>query len=394
MISSNKLIVQDIVSACKAYGIKNVIICPGSRNAPFSIAFDNHSDIETLVIHDERSAAFFALGVIDQIQEPVAIVCTSGSAIQNFAPAVSEAYYRQLPLIVISADRPKAWIDQGDGQTIRQMNVLSEHIRHFVDFSDENVSEENQWYVRRELNQAFIKATGNWKGPVHINVGLHEPLYDTCKLTPEVFQKLELVATKSILSNDTLSRISFSLDSKVLLLCGQMTKNERLNNLISEFASNTNIAVLVENTSNLTNPNFVHCIDRALNMITDEDLEKYQPDILISIGDAVVSKKIKSFLRKNKPKQHWRVGNTFPFMDTYQSLTNSFELSALDFFEQISNLYYSKNTINYGSLWRQKDVLAKDKSYEYLDEVEFSDLQVYDYIFQYIPEKSMLTYGK
>ena len=140
MISSNKLIVQKIVSACESYGIKHIVVCPGSRNAPFSIAFDNHPKFSTYVVHDERSAAFFALGMIDQLGSPVAIVCTSGSAIQNFSPAVSEAFYRQLPLVVISADRPKNWIDQGDGQTIRQSNVLRDHAMYVTELSDDNES--------------------------------------------------------------------------------------------------------------------------------------------------------------------------------------------------------------------------------------------------------------
>jgi len=390
VISSNKLIIQNIVSGLKTYGIRNVIICPGSRNAPFSIAFDNHPDFQTMVIHDERSAAFFALGMIDQLQQPIAIICTSGSAIQNFAPAVSEAYYRQLPLIVLSADRPKAWIDQGDGQTIRQMNVLTDHVRYFIDFSDENVSNEYHWYVQRELNQALILATGNSKGPVHLNVGLHESLYDVSEIHTNNFAKFDLVSTKSYLTKETLDHISGSLNSKVLLLCGQMNKNERLNHLISQFARNTNIAVLVENTSNLTDTNFVHCIDRTLNMITEDNLEKYTPDLLISIGDAVVSKRIKTFLRNNKPKQHWKIGTSFPFMDTYQCMTHSFEMTALDFFEQISNINYSSNTKNFGSVWRQKDFLAKDKSVDFLDQLEYSDFQVYDFLFQYLPENSIL----
>ena len=120
-----KELAQLLLSACHQFEIDTVVISPGSRNAPLTIGFTNHPDFETISIVDERCAAFFALGIAQQRQKPVAIVCTSGSALLNYYPAIAEAYYSQIPLVVISADRPKHLIDIGDGQTIRQENVLS-----------------------------------------------------------------------------------------------------------------------------------------------------------------------------------------------------------------------------------------------------------------------------
>ena len=390
MISSNKLIVQKIVSACESYGIKHIVVCPGSRNAPFSIAFDNHPAFSTYVVHDERSAAFFALGMIDQLGSPVAIVCTSGSAIQNFSPAVSEAFYRQLPLVVISADRPKNWIDQGDGQTIRQSNILRDHAKYVTELSDDTESDEYSWYAKRELNQAFSQVTNPWKGPIHINVGLHEPLYDVQEVKESTFSKVEFVATENIIDKEILSNLRKEISGKVLVLCGQMNRNDSLQKILADFAENTNVAVLVENTSNLSDTRFVHCIDRTLNLISEGEIEKFIPDLLITLGDAVVSKKIKTFLRKNKPKQHWKIGYAFPHMDTYQSVTHVFQMDTVSFFKQLLSEQSEIHSNNYGSLWRQKDYIAKDKSVEFLDKVEFSDLQVFDYIFQYLPERSIL----
>lgn len=390
MISSNKLIVQKIVSACESYGIKHIVVCPGSRNAPFSIAFDNHPKFSTYVVHDERSAAFFALGMVDQLGSPVAIVCTSGSAIQNFSPAVSEAFYRQLPLVVISADRPKNWIDQGDGQTIRQSNVLRDHTMYVAELSDDTESDEYSWFANRELNQAFSHVSNPWKGPIHLNVGIHEPLYDVQEVKEPTFSKIEFVATENIINKEILSNLRKDISGKVLVLCGQMNRNNELQKLLADFAQNTNVAILVENTSNLSDAHFVHCIDRTLNLISENEIEKFVPNVLITLGDAVVSKKIKTFLRKNKPKQHWKIGFAFPNMDTYQSATHVFQVDAASFFKQLLQDQSEINSNNYGSLWRQKDYLAKDKSVEYLDKVEYSDLQVFDYIFQYLPERSIL----
>ena len=388
--SSNKLIVQSIVSACVAFGIKRVVICPGSRNAPFSIAFDNHPTIQTFVVHDERSAAFFALGMIDELNEPVALVCTSGSAIQNFSPAVSEAFYRELPLIVLSADRPKAWVDQGDGQTIRQENVLKDHVNYFLDLTDDQTSEEYQWFAKRELNTAFLHALNDWKAPIHINVGLHEPLYDTSEISVNPFEKREEVSFNSMFQAETQEKIKNSLSSKILVLCGQMTQNNQLQELITRFSFNSNVAVLVENTSNITHSNFVHCVDRAVNRILDDKIADFKPDILITLGGAVVSKKIKSFLRKHSPKQHWKIGHSFPYMDTYQCVTHVFKMHPVEFFHQTNALEYPKNTINYGALWQQKDILAKDKANELFDQLPHSDLRVFDLLFQYISTNSVL----
>jgi 2-succinyl-5-enolpyruvyl-6-hydroxy-3-cyclohexene-1-carboxylate synthase len=366
------------------------VVCPGSRNAPFSIAFDNHPAFSTYVVHDERSAAFFALGMIDQLGSPVAIVCTSGSAIQNFSPAVSEAFYRQLPLVVISADRPKNWIDQGDGQTIRQSNVLRDHAMYVTELSDDTESDEYSWFANRELNQAFSHLANPWKGPIHINVGLHEPLYDVQEIKESTFSKINFVRTEPKLDENIIQILRKSISEKVLVLCGQMNQNDSLQKILADFAENTNVAVLVENTSNLSDTRFVHCIDRTLNLISEGEIEKFIPDLLITLGDAVVSKKIKTFLRKNKPKQHWKIGYAFPHMDTYQSVTHVFQMDAVSFFKQLLSEQSEIHSNNYGSLWRQKDYVAKDKSVEFLDHVEFSDLQVFDYIFHYLPERSIL----
>ena len=123
-LTSAKKNVQLFVETCVAAGLKHIVISPGSRNAPLTISFDEHPEVKTTLVHDERSAGFFALGIALQLQEPVAVLCTSGSAVLNYFPAVAEAYYQNIPLIVISADRPQEWIGQLDGQTIYQENIL------------------------------------------------------------------------------------------------------------------------------------------------------------------------------------------------------------------------------------------------------------------------------
>ena len=129
MQTTNKSGISAFVNECVKHGMRHVVCSPGSRNAPLVIAFDEHPEIETFVIHDERCAAFYAMGMAQQLNAPVGITCTSGSAMLNYYPAVAEAYYQSIPLVVISADRPEEWINQGDGQTIVQKGVYSNHIR-------------------------------------------------------------------------------------------------------------------------------------------------------------------------------------------------------------------------------------------------------------------------
>ena len=122
-----------LVDVLIAHGIRHFVMSPGSRNAPIIVALARRDGIERHVVVDERSAAFIALGLAQQTGEPVAVVCTSGTALLNYAPAVAEAYYQKLPLIVISADRPMEWIDQDDSQTIRQYEALAQFVKKSYD---------------------------------------------------------------------------------------------------------------------------------------------------------------------------------------------------------------------------------------------------------------------
>ncbi|MFI0492387.1 thiamine pyrophosphate-binding protein, partial [Flavobacterium sp.] len=164
---------QSIIQICLDKGVKNIVISPGSRNAPLTIGFVNNPEFNCYSIVDERCAAFFALGIAQQIQKPVAVVCTSGSALLNYYPAFAEAFYSQIPLIVISADRPQSKIDIGDGQTIRQENVFKNHCLYNANLTEEACIE-NDLKINRAINKAFSK-----KGPVHINAPFEEPLYQT-----------------------------------------------------------------------------------------------------------------------------------------------------------------------------------------------------------------------
>lgn len=391
MISSDKKGVQVIINQCVANGMRHVVCSPGSRNAPLVIAMDEHPEIECLVIHDERSAAFFALGMAQQLMQPVGIVCTSGSAALNYYPAVAEAYYQGVPLVVITADRPAEWIDQGDGQTIVQKDVYKNHIRYSCDFSESVNSADQLWFLEREIAVAFCIGNGTWKGPIHFNISLSEPLYSTVKIQDQHSRIIRNIQSDFTFSKSDQNEFEEILDSKsILVLCGQLDKNDHLLKELTAFAKNTSVVVLVENTSNLVDANFIHCIDRTLNRVSSDEIQEFIPEVLITLGGAVVSKKIKQFLRDYKPEFHIRVGYDFPYMDTYQCLSHSIETKADQFFSALNSLEYKKDRSDFGTKWKKKDLEAQSMMPVFFENVEFADLSVFNEVMSALPKDSHL----
>ena len=383
--------VQLIVDQLLAYDIRKVVVSPGSRNAPFSIAFDEHPEIETFVVHDERSAGFIALGMAQELGETVALCCTSGSACLNYYPAISEAYYRSIPLLVLTADRPAVWINHGDGQTIVQRDVFKNHILGSLEF-DEDLFEQKSIETHQEELASLLRITqSNWKGPVHLNVGLNEPLYQTVEKTIDYGKKAPIVPPmKRIDARDMELIVQEINQSKVLVLAGQMEQNPKLQQELIKLASFPNVVVLVENTSNIQHERFIHCIDRTLNGF-DQSNDAFKPEILITIGGAVVSKRIKAYLRTAGILKHYKISAEFPEMDTYRCLSKTFPLAPADFFEQLNESELSANVHNFNGRWKTVDIVAKDRSLEFMSEFSsLTDMQVFQNIQDFLPDDRIL----
>ena len=383
--------VQLIVDQLLAYDIRKVVVSPGSRNAPFSIAFDEHPEIETFVVHDERSAGFIALGMAQELGETVALCCTSGSACLNYYPAISEAYYRSIPLLVLTADRPAAWINHGDGQTIVQRDVFKNHILGSLEFDEDLFNDTSIETQQKELAALLSVTKSAWKGPIHLNVGLNEPLYKIVEKTIDYGKKAPIVPPmKRIDARDMELIVQEINQSKVLVLAGQMEQNPKLQQELIKLASFPNVVVLVENTSNIQHERFIHCIDRTLNGF-DQNNESYKPEILITIGGAVVSKRIKAYLRNAGVQKHYKIGAEFPEMDTYRCLSKTFPLTPADFFEQLNESELSANVHNFNGRWKTVDIVAKDRSLEFMSEFSsLTDMQVFQNIQDFLPEDRIL----
>lgn len=389
--------VQQLLNQLKKHGLNHVVISPGSRNAPLTLSFDAAAEFTTYNVPDERSAAFYALGMADKLQEPVAVLCTSGSALLNYASAVSEAFYRGVPLVVLSADRPEEWTDQGDGQTIRQKNALENHVLGFTQLIEKPSDKKESWYNAREIDTLLNKAK-NDQGPVHFNFPFDEPLYETVKENLSINEDencIEWVKGDMKLNDSTELRLQsiWNESPKKMIICGQLAQNPRLLKALSELSKDSAVTILVENTSNLMANGFVHCIDRTLNSIPTELESDFTPDLLITLGGAVVSKKIKAFLRRNTPKNHWKIGNAFPFMDTYQSLSHSIPMRPENFIQSLLSWNLDLRTSRFGEQWKQLDYLVEDAHFNYLENAKYADLSVFHLLLDSIPENSSLHLG-
>lgn len=375
---------QSIIQICLAKGVKNVVISPGSRNAPLTIGFVNNPEFNCYSIADERCAAFFALGIAQQIQKPVVVICTSGSALLNYYPAFAEAFYSQVPLIVISADRPQSKIDIGDGQTIRQENVFKNHSLYNANLTEE-ASVKNDLKINKAINKAFTK-----KGPVHINAPFEEPLYQTVTkldvdVTISAFSKSHhKIPIKEIIEFTNI----WNKSKKKLILIGENKPNEIDAAIIESLANDQSVVVMTETTSNLNHPSFLNTIDTIITPFSKRQFNAFRPDILLTFGGMVVSKRIKAFLREFKPEHHWHVDNLRAY-DTYGCLSHHFKVDPNHFFKQFLTFTIPiKST--YFSTYEKIATVREKKHQEYLDKIPFSDLKAFEKIIPALPENTML----
>jgi 2-succinyl-5-enolpyruvyl-6-hydroxy-3-cyclohexene-1-carboxylate synthase len=373
---------QAVIEIFRQKEIQHIVISPGSRNAPLTMGFTNQEGFTCYSIADERCAAFFALGLAQQLQKPVAVVCTSGSAVLNYYPAVAEAYYSQIPLLIVSADRPKSKIDIGDGQTIRQENVFYNHIVFSANLT-ENASEHNDSLIVSAIETAILQ-----KGPAHINVPFEEPLYETLleptyipKVTTSAMEEAEFTLATKFISE-------WQLAKKKLILVGELLPNAIEQKYIDSLAEDKSVLVLLEKTSNLHHPSFIDRIDTLVSTFSEEEKLNFQPDILLTFGGMVVSKRIKSLLRNYQPKQHWHIDEIRAY-DTFGCLSNHFKTSISEFFKQLFNKELktvSSYQSHFQAIWQDRLV----KHEKYMSEIPFSDFKVFDFLSSHLPENIQL----
>lgn len=279
---SSKENVQLLTALLVAHGIRHVVVCPGSRNAPLVHNFQACPDITCHPITDERSAAFCALGMTDALHAPVAVCVTSGSALLNVAPAVAEACYRHRPLIVISADRPPQWIDQLDGQTLPQSHAFGGLTKVAVSLP-EPTNDEQRWYCERLINQALLEH----HAPIHINIPISEPLFQFTESALPSVRRIERIDAE--MPNHVLTHLSrmFTISKRPMIIDGQPLNKH---------------------------------LDEAVRLVAND--ETYVPDLVVYTGGSIVSKVAKRYLRR--AKETWLVSETGEVSDPLMNLSHIF----------------------------------------------------------------------
>lgn len=405
---------QAVVHYCGQYGIKHIVISAGSRNAPLTNGFVEDDFFTTYSIVDERAAAFFALGIAQQLGHPVAVVCTSGSALLNYYPAVAEAFYSEVPLVILSADRMPHRVDIGDGQTIQQQGVFGPHlvataalkpdVAHATEAllasnkqpyfstkpSDKEVlalQKKHQAHNAAELERVLGLACAS-KGPVHLNIPMEEPLYGMTT-TPIAFSKIKKATPATVPDDFSTLRSLWKKSSRKMILLGTHKPDPLLAAELNRLIEDTSVLVLSEKTSNYNHPKSIGAIDclmAPLELEQSNGEADLKPDLIITLGGMVVSKKIKFFLRKHKATQHIHIGMT-KANDTFYYLTEHIKAPA---HQVLGTLAKSTASEDYQGISLKRYHAFLNKGIGYLKSIPFSDLKVFEQMAKAIPANTHL----
>ncbi len=362
---------------CYQLEVRHAVMSPGSRNAPLTISFARHQKIKKWIIPDERSAAFVALGIAQECEQPVVLCCTSGTALLNYAPAIAEAYYREIPLIILSADRPPELIDQRDGQTIRQFEALKNHVKASYQLPLVS-SETSASKYQSELIEAIQDSQILPKGPVHINIPFKEPFYPR-EADSLNFKEVDLAGTE--IPDSTIPSIDLKENSKVLILIGQQGYDKELTDLLTPF---TDKFPIISTPLNNLEIGIKH-VDGFI-----DDQEELKPDVLITSGLSVLSKKLKIFLRENRPNLHLHFDPSGVPVDTYQSSPQLIQEDIKSFLPQLKKLQVNDE---YLKKWNGLAKKTSEAINSFMHNAEYSETSASYLALKHLPEGGNLHLG-
>ncbi|MBF0100433.1 MAG: 2-succinyl-5-enolpyruvyl-6-hydroxy-3-cyclohexene-1-carboxylic-acid synthase [Desulfobacterales bacterium] len=389
----------DIVTICARKGIKYAVLSPGSRNALLTVAFARHPEIQCYTMTDERSAAFMALGMAQQQNHPVVLVCTSGTAGLNYSPAVAEAFYQHIPLIIFTADRPPEWIDQLDGQTIRQQNLYGNHVKASYTLPVDLSHQDALWHAFRVISDAIITCTIYPKGPVHINVPFREPFYPKADELVELSHEVKWIDVED--SHPTLSELQWQSlltyieqSKHILILGGQERRDPHLIESLSLLSTYPSVTIMGEIISNLNSiPHVIKHMDLILYNSDNTWQKQLQPDLLIGFGQSVISKYVKRFLRKYQAKDHWHIQVAGDVADTFQSLKRIIRVNPAYFFSELSKRWCHPEGHQHikTQLWYEAEGKALPYIHRFFSNTDvFSEFLAVYLILKHLPQKSIL----
>lgn len=391
MLNTVKYAARQLAALLRSHKIRNVVVSPGTRDAPLIMALARTRGLKLYSVIDERSAAFIALGMACISGTPTVLICTSGTAVLNYAPAVAEAYYRHVPLIVVSADRPAQWIDQDDSQTIRQIGVLHSIVKASYAVGAETDTPDLQWMANRTINNALSKAVAFPPGPVHLNIAFDEPVGAETEVNEPAPRHIEVIQPTQTLTVAEYRSLASDLRpyAKVLILCGYQAPNAGITKALCKLSALPNVVVMTEAQTNAHCPRAINCIDATLSALDKAQLKQLAPEVVITFGGSLLSRMVKALLRETPIKQHWHVGVTRDAIDNFRCLTRRIEIEPSLFLPQMASAMqiYASSKSTFARQWANaynEALLAKEC---YTEQAPWSDLTAMHEVMTTLPSK-------
>ena len=396
MIPMEDPVISELVALLQAHGVCDVVLCPGSRNAPLVHALSHQLAGATChSIIDERSAGFYALGLALATHRAVVVCCTSGTAVANLHPAVAEAYYQGVPLIILSADRPERWIGQWAGQTLPQPELFGSLVRKAVHLPEPH-TEEERWYCNRLINEALLAALAPLPGPVQINVPISDPgvslLPPTlAEHTPgssdrrpigmqpgRCIQQLYPCRIDAQAVEPLLSRL-VTFERKMILV-GQESWSAATSTR-ETFPQSLREQFLCIGESLSNSPVSICSLDALLASLSEADRRALQPDLLITLGGHIVSNKMKQYLRTYPPRETWHLSPDSTVVDLFCSLTEQIIAPIGPFLDTLAHGLAGLASSPYAGHWRERiDRLPSPTP-------RYSSLAVVESLLSHLPEE-------
>ncbi len=380
----------NISDICYQMGVTTAVVSPGSRVAPMTLAFTRHTKFETYTISDERSAAFIGLGIAQQKNKPVILCCTSGTAALNYAPAVAEAFYQQVPLIIMTTDRPPEWIGQEDGQIIKQQDIYQNNCKYFFSLPSNYKHPDEQWYIRRNTCEAIDMALSYPTGPVHINIPIRVPFYPAKDIHPIPERQEKIIrATRPnyTLPKQDIKRLRAKINQykKLLIIIGQQERHGNTYLRTLDKISHPVLSDIIGNGHSIREA--IRYQDAFLQNIITEEAKILQPQLLITFGRSVISKNLKLFLREYQPREHWHIQPAGQAADSFQSLTDIIRTTPNYFFKKIFGKKEKKQgDTSYKIAWSEHDKKIKKLYKNFFNSQDFSELEAVQLTIQLLPK--------
>ncbi|MFD1413452.1 2-succinyl-5-enolpyruvyl-6-hydroxy-3-cyclohexene-1-carboxylic-acid synthase [Oceanobacillus jeddahense] len=353
-------------------GITDVVISPGSRSTPLALVFREYSSIKEWIVIDERSAAFFALGLAKKTNRPVALVCTSGTAAANYYPAIVEAFYSRVPLLVLTADRPHELRQVGAPQAIEQIKMYGDYVKWFHEMALPEGTPSMLQYVRQKASQAFAYSEQGNKGPVQVNFPFREPLtpdftlsdiwgVDSSKNSSDI-NRLEGVKYLADQHVEELADL-FRTSPKGLIVCGP-EMNGDFSECVCELAKAWGIPILADPLSQVRTGmhDKSHVIEGYDAFLRDSEIrERLQPDYIIRFGAMPVSKAYLFYIKEHHHIPQFVVEKNEGFRDPSGNHTIYIYAEPKQLCNQLIEKAADKqNSVEWLRKWQSYNQIAKD----------------------------------